>query len=473
MARSVPADLEDALAANPAARERFWAMPPEQKDSWVRWVERTRLPRARRRRVNEAVRRLAGPPRAARNTEVVAEGPAPLPRDNWAIWLIGLALLAGLAAFLVWYTVYRDDGNGSKPPAVVVSATSTVPMVVGVRYQAAQFQLKEAKLAAKIVRRAATKPKGIVVEQRPKPGATVPQGMPVTIIVSNGPPGVAMPDVVGLGAADAVRALQSRKLTVTLQQVPSQEPPGTVIAQTPKAGKRAKPGTEVVLQVAKGAAAVAVPDVTGQPLQQAVAALQQAGLSARTVQVPSTQPKGTVVAQNPVASQKVAKGAAVRLNVSRGSQQTTTQQTTTQQTTTQQTTTRQTTAPSTGNDYAGMRLSDAVTKIAQGRQQVVVEYVTSSEKTGTVVSNAKAGSRERLQVSAGPKPQPARNVPDVTGEDAATAEQDLRAAGFLVISVQWPVSDQSLDGMVTYQTPATGQVPQGSEIVVYVGTLNG
>jgi eukaryotic-like serine/threonine-protein kinase len=271
-----------------------------------------------------------------------------------------------------------------------------------------------------------------------------------------------------------VRALQSRKLTVTLQQVPSQEPPGTVIAQTPKAGKRAKPGTEVVLQVAKGAAAVAVPDVTGQPLQQAVAALRQAGLSARTVQVPSTQPKGTVVAQNPAAGQKVAKGAAVRLNVSRGSQQTTTQQTTTQQTTTTtQTTTRQTTSPSTGNDYTGVRLSDAVTKIAQGRQQVIVEYVTSSQRAGTVVSNAKAGSRERLQVSAGPKPQPARNVPDVTGEDAATAEQDLRAAGFSVISVQWPVSDQTLDGMVTYQTPATGGVPQGSAIVVYVGTLNG
>jgi beta-lactam-binding protein with PASTA domain len=366
--------------------------------------------------------------------------------------------------------VYRDDGNGSKPPAVVVSATSTVPKVVGVRYQAAQFQLKEAKLAAKIVRRAATKPKGIVVGQKPKPGATVPQGTPVTIVVSSGPPGVAMPDVVGLGAADAVRALQSRKLTVTLQQVPSQEPPGTVIAQTPKAGKRAKPGTEVVLQVAKGAAAVAVPDVTGQPLQQAAAALQQAGLTGRTVRVPSTQAKDTVVAQNPAAGQKVAKGAAVRLNVSRGSQA---QPTTTQQTTTQQTTTRQTTSPSTGNDYTGMRLSDAVTTIAQGRQQVIVEYVTSSQKAGTVVSNAKAGSRERLQVSAGPKPQPARNVPDVTGEDATTAAQDLRAAGFVVISVQWPVSDQSLDGMVTFETPAAGQVPQGSAIVVYVGTLNG
>jgi beta-lactam-binding protein with PASTA domain len=384
------------------------------------------------------------------------------------VWLIGLVLLAGLAAFLVWYTVYRDDGTSSRPPAVVVSAKSTVPKVVGIRVQAAEFQLKEAKLAAKIVRRPATKPKGIVVAQRPKPGAVAPQGTPVTLVVSNGPPGVAMPDVVGLGAPDAVRALQPRKLNPTLQQVPSKEPPGTVIAQTPKAGARAKPGTSVVLQVAKGEAAVAVPDVTGQPSQQAVGALRQAGLTARIVQVPSTQPKGTVVAQNPPAGQKLAKGAAVRLNVSQGAQTTTTPSTSTS--TTAPTTTA---APSIGNDYTGMRLSAAVTKIAQGRQQVVVQYVTSSEKAGVVVSGAPAGPRQRLQVSVGPKPLPARDVPDVTGEDAATAEQDLKAAGFSVISVQWPVSDQTLDGMVVYQTPARGRIPQGAAIVVYVGTVNG
>ena len=33
MARPVPADLEDALTANRAARDRFWAMPAEQKDA--------------------------------------------------------------------------------------------------------------------------------------------------------------------------------------------------------------------------------------------------------------------------------------------------------------------------------------------------------------------------------------------------------------------------------------------------------
>jgi beta-lactam-binding protein with PASTA domain len=279
-----------------------------------------------------------------------------------------------------------------------------------------------------------------------------------------------MPDVVGLGAADAVKALQARKLTVTLEQVASHEAPGTVVGQAPKAGKRAKPGTQVLLQVAKGAALVSVPDVTGQHEPQAATALKQAGLTARVVQVPSSQPKGTVVAQSPAAGQKVAKGSAVRLNVSSGATTTTT--TTTQQTTTQQQTTTTTTTGTTGNDYTGLRLQTAVQRLAQGRQQAIVVYVASSKPVGVVVSNATAGSRERLRVSAGPNPKPATSVPDVTAEDAATAQQDLQAAGFTVIQVQWPVSDQSQNGMVVYETP-TGQAPEGSAIVIYVGSVSG
>jgi beta-lactam-binding protein with PASTA domain len=477
MARQVPADLEDALAATPAARERFWAMPPEQKDAWVGWVERARLPGARRRRVREAVRRLGGGGGAAvvETAAVNGNGRPPLPREDWSVWLIGLALLAGLAAFLVWLTVFRDDGKSSGTPTVVVSAKSTVPKVVGLRYQAAQFQLKEAKLASKIVRRAASKPKGIVVAEQPPAGKTVPQGTPVTLVVSNGPPGIAMPDVVGLAAADAVRALAQRKLTATIKQVPSQEPAGTVLAQTPPAGKRAKPGTQVVLEVAKGQAAVSVPSVTGQSEQQAAATLRSAGLTARLVTVPSTQPAGTVVAQNPAAGAKVARGSAVRLNVARATPQ---QTTTTQQSTTtapRQTTTSATPAPpSGGNDYRGMKLPQAVQQIADGRQQVIVTYVTSTEPGGVVVSNSRAGSRVRLQVSSGPNQRTARPVPDVTGDDTATAVQTLNAAGFTTIQVQWPVSDASLDGTVVYQTPAGGgTAPDRTAIVIYIATANG
>jgi hypothetical protein len=115
-----------------------------------------------------------------------------------------------------------------------------------------------------------------------------------------------------------------------------------------------------------------------------------------------------------------------------------------------------------------MRLAAAVQRIAQGRQQVVVQYVTSSQPAGVVVANSNAGNKVKLQVSAGAHPQPNTSVPDETGNDEQTAQSDLTGAGFNVISVQWPVSDPSSDGAVVAETP-TGQAPKGSSIVIYVG----
>ena len=469
MARTVPADLEDALAARPAARERFWAMSPEQKDAWIAYIERARVPGARRRRVAETARRLGGAAPAA--VEHNGAAPVALPREGWSIWLAGLVLLAALAAFLLWLTVFRDS-DSSKPSAVVVTSKATVPKVTGIRYQAAQFQLRDAKLSSTITRRAAAKPKGIVVAQRPKHGASVPQGTAVVLVVSKGPPGVAMPDVVGMAAADAVKALQARKLTPTLQQTASSEAPGTVLSQKPSAGSRAKPGTAVVLKVAKGSASVSVPDVTSRTQQDAVAALRAAGLESHVVQVPSTETQGTVLAQNPPAGQKLARGGTVRLNVATATAAPTTTQTTTLATTT--TTTAPKPPSSGGNDYTGMRLPDAVQKIADGRQQAIVVYVASSKPAGVVVSNSRAGSRERLEVSAGPHPGAPTSVPDVTGEDVETAQQDLQAAGFTVVEVDWPVSDASKDGVVVYETPgAGGRIPRGAGVVIYAGSATG
>ena len=137
--RPVPADLEDALAADLTARERFWALPPEQLDRWVAYVERARFPGQRRRRVAETVRRLGGG--AAPATRVRRGGAVALPREDWALWLVGLALLAAIAAFLVWWTVYRDNGSGPQSAAVVVTAKSAVPKLTGIKLQAAEFQL--------------------------------------------------------------------------------------------------------------------------------------------------------------------------------------------------------------------------------------------------------------------------------------------------------------------------------------------
>jgi beta-lactam-binding protein with PASTA domain len=119
-----------------------------------------------------------------------------------------------------------------------------------------------------------------------------------------------------------------------------------------------------------------------------------------------------------------------------------------------------------------MRLGDAVQKIAQGRQQAIVQYVTSSRPAGVVVANSNSGNKVKLQVSSGAHPKPLTDIPDVTSEDASAAQQDLQSAGFSVTQVTWPVSDQSADGTVVAETP-TGQAPQGSAIVIYVGSATG
>ena len=305
--------------------------------------------------------------------------------------------------------------------------------------------------------------------QSPKAGKRVVQGSIVTLTVSKGKPGVAVPKLVGLAAADAVQQLQKKGLSAQLHQAPAQAAPGTVVKQSPAAGKRAKRGTAVQLTVAKGAAAVAVPDVTGQSQQDAVNTLKGQGLAARVVDVPSTKPAGTVVAQSPSAGTKTQQGSTVRLNVAATAPATTTSSSQPTTTSSQPTTTSQSAS---GNDYRGMRLSAAVQRIAQGRQEVIVQYVTSSQPAGVVVANAREGGKVRLQVSAGPQPQPSTTVPDTTGEDGPTAQSDLTGAGFSVVTVDWPVSDRSSDGVVVYQTP-TGSAPRGSTVVLYVGSASG
>jgi beta-lactam-binding protein with PASTA domain len=485
--RPVPADLEDALAASPAARDRFWSLPPEQLDAWVTYVERARFPGQRRRRIGETVRRLGGAPVRTETTQTEPAAVVALPRDDTWTWLVGAALLLGLAAFLVWLTVYRNNDDKSSTSAVVVTAKSSVPKVTGIKLEAAQFQLKEAKLGVKVVRRTGKKPKNIVLGQAPKAEKQVVQGTVVTLVVSKGRAGAKVPKLTGLAAADAVKQLQGLGLTASLaQQSAAGAAPGTVVAQSPKPGKQVKRGSVVQLGVARGAAAIAVPDVTGHSQQDAEHDLQQRGLNVTVAMVPSTKPAGTVVAQSPAPDSKVQQGSTVRLNVAKAAArpattttetttQTTTQTTTTRPTTTRPTTTRATTTTpvqqGSGNDYRGMRLQAAVQKIAQGRQQVVVQYVTSTQAAGVVVANSTAGNKVRLQVSAGARPQAATAVPDETGQDSKAAESDLTSAGFSVLTVDWPVSDAASEGTVVYETPA-GQAPRGSTVVIYVGSTS-
>jgi eukaryotic-like serine/threonine-protein kinase len=90
---------------------------------------------------------------------------------------------------------------------------------------------------------------------------------------------------------------------------------------------------------------------------------------------------------------------------------------------------------------------------------------------GTTV---KRGTHVRINVSSRPNPQPLAAVPDVTGEEEATATAELQAAGFQVQVVDQPTSDPNQDGIVVDEDPAPGtRIPAGSQVTIYVARATG
>lgn len=86
--------------------------------------------------------------------------------------------------------------------------------------------------------------------------------------------GVAVPNVVGMSQQDAEAALAEKGFTTKVMQVKSDEVEGRVLIMDPGAGTFAEEGSEVIIHVAT---ARTIPNVVGMTLEEAQAALAEAG----------------------------------------------------------------------------------------------------------------------------------------------------------------------------------------------------
>ena len=402
--------------------------------------------------------------------------PEPPPDRHLWPWLLALAIvvLGGLAALIVYET--RDHHNKR---TVTVVATRTVPSVVSLPKAVAVRRVTHAGFNAQVRLTPSSSRKGMVVTQAPEGGARLSQGGTVALTVSAGKPKFGVPNVVGLPVATAVKKLQAAGLGSNQRVVFASAPPGRVTAQRPVAGTAVKKGSTVALTVSKGPQRVAVPNVVGRRRDDAIERLRSAGFHAAVFSVASTSPRGFVVAQNPQASSKAPKGSRVRINVSQGAPAATT---TTSTTTGGATTTGTTTAASAKVPRViGLSQAAAQRKLHAAGLRVRTAYVASSKPSGTVVARRPApgttlrrGAAVRVNVSIGSNPKPAKAVPDVTGEDEATARSELEAAGFRVSVVDEPTTDENEDGIVVDEDPVAGtRVPAGSLVTIYVGRFSG
>ena len=242
----------------------------------------------------------------------------PKKRRRWAPWLLVLLLLAaaGIAGWYVFSQI-QDQLAANEPVAV--------PNVEGLKEEAAVTLIENAGLEPEVQRAAnADAEKDRVFDQNPDPGTRIQKGDRVTLLVSTGPPKTSVPDVVGMNYGDAVQALNDVNLKATKQEVFSQKPVGQVISQDPPAGEQVVDGTEIVLDVSRGAKQVAVPNVVGMSEDNATTTLQQAGFEVSSTSAPSdSTPEGIVSDQSPGGGTQATKGSTVTITVSSGPSTTT------------------------------------------------------------------------------------------------------------------------------------------------------
>jgi serine/threonine-protein kinase len=290
----------------------------------------------------------------------------------------------------------------------------TVPDVVGETEPQAVAALTEAGFKPDVTKVFSEKKAGVVVSQEPKAGSRLDEGSAVTLAVSKGGKPVTVPDVVGTTSSEATSTLQTAGLKVNLVQVPSDEAPGTVVAQSPAAGKQAQSGGTVRLNVAQPRGETTTKPAATTPPPPAT----------------TTEPSTTTAAPEPAA------------------------------------------VP----DVVGKELADAATAFAAEGLKIGVKYVPSDEPQGRVIAQAQAAGTEvkrgdtvQINVSIGPEPASVAPVPNVVGRRLDEARQALDQAGFEVLALDPNGGDLANTSTIGSQTPAAGaSIPSGSLVILYV-----
>ncbi|MEU3420103.1 Stk1 family PASTA domain-containing Ser/Thr kinase [Streptomyces murinus] len=158
--------------------------------------------------------------------------------------------------------------------------TVKVPDLAGLPLAEARHKLKAAGLEPGMVGREFSDDvdAGAVLSTAPASGTERHAGSAIALTVSKGSP-IDVPDVTGDDPADARQELTSAGLKVKIasEQVNSEYDKGKVARQSPGDGKQAAAGDTVTLTLSKGPQMIEVPDVTGDSVDDAHQALEDAG----------------------------------------------------------------------------------------------------------------------------------------------------------------------------------------------------
>lgn len=204
----------------------------------------------------------------------------------------------------------------------VLVPTRTVPGVVNAQERAAIVELEAAGLKGEVtqrIHRDGTEP-GQVLDQNPDRGADRKANKPVELIVSRGPPPVAVPELGGRTEQEALALLEGAGLTVgdRKSQFDPVHPKGIVINWVPNAGEAPR-GSAVNIVVSDGPPPVEIPELSGKSADEAAARLKEIGLEpVREKVFHDTVTPGFVVSTSPAAGGEAPHGSKVTIRESKG-----------------------------------------------------------------------------------------------------------------------------------------------------------
>jgi serine/threonine-protein kinase len=202
----------------------------------------------------------------------------------------------------------------------VLGGNVTVPNVVGQSQQQATQTLQNDHLTVGSTTSELNDfyGKGTVVATDPKEGTSLAKNSSVKLVLSAGG-GTPVPKVTGLQLTPATQLIQDAGLNYSVKYVTSNEPVGTVLAQSPNPGTKIAPSQKVNLTVSGTQTSVSVPSVLGQSAASAGSTLKGVGLNvgSQTNGCPNGQyPAGEVAAQSPAPNTPAQPNSSVNIQVS-------------------------------------------------------------------------------------------------------------------------------------------------------------
>jgi serine/threonine-protein kinase len=240
----------------------------------------------------------------------------------WAVAAVALACV--LVAMISSWAFSEDVVPVPLPEAI---DGPMLDSLVGLDVETARTDLDAQGWVVAVERqRASGSTAGEVLAQNPIPGNPWARGQVVTLLVSDGPPLVEVPDVVGLHRRDAIDQIRTSRLVLTdVEEVFHEEIDVNLVIATSLASgdpvtTPVPEGSEIAIQVSKGPKRRTTPNLIGLTLEDAVAQLLtlDVGLAQIGEDFSLDIPEGAIIASQPLPNALVEKNGVVEVIVSKG-----------------------------------------------------------------------------------------------------------------------------------------------------------